>query len=159
MPPELSWPLAIAGAVFALAILVTGPWLPTLSALFATAWLVLSGLLGTVLLALWTLTTHYAGWENANLLVFNPLAFAMVAAAWQTRKRIACNGLVRILILMQIAAVLLSLLLHLLPGIAQQNRPWLLLAAPVWIAIGMRLWSPRYTASWGTRWRTPQSIS
>jgi hypothetical protein len=139
-PPDLNVPFAIAGAVLALAILATAPWLPALSALLATACVVLAGVLGTVLLALWTLTTHYAAWANANLLVFNPTAFAMVAAAWQTRKGIVHSRLARILLPAQLAAAILALALHLLPGVVQQNQPWLLLAVPVWLAIGIRIW-------------------
>jgi hypothetical protein len=153
--PDLDWPLAIAGVLVALAILATGLRLPTLSALLATACLVLAGIFGTVLLALWTLTTHYAAWTNANLLVFNPLAFGMVGAAWQTRKAVVYGRLARILIPVQIAAAVLAVLLHLLPGTVQQNQPWLLLAVPVWLAIGIRA----QMASCGTRCRTPQSIS
>jgi hypothetical protein len=153
--PHLNWPLAIAGVVTALAILLAGLWLPTLSAVLATACLVLAGTFGTVLLALWTLTTHYAAWTNANLLVFNPLAFAMVGAAWQTRKAMVYGRLVRVLIPVQLAAAVLAVLLHLLPGTVQQNQPWLLLALPVWLAIGIR----GQMASCGTRCRTPQSIS
>jgi Domain of unknown function (DUF4105) len=141
--PDLDWPLASAGVVVALAILVAGLWLPTLSAVLATTYVVLAGIFGTVLLALWTLTTHYAAWTNANLLVFNPLAFAMAGAAWQTRKGMVYARLARILIAVQVATALLAVLLHLLPGIVQQNQPWLLLAIPVWLAIGIRIWSRR----------------
>ena len=35
-----------------------------------------------------------------------------------------------------------SVLLHLLPGVVQQNQPWLLLALPCWIALA---WSLRRT--------------
>jgi Domain of unknown function (DUF4105) len=160
--PDLDLPLGIAGLVLALAMLATGSWLPTLHAALAAAYLVLAGVLGTALLALWTLTTHYAAWDNANLLVFNPFAFAMVGAAWRTRKgsddRNARNSRVaRILVAVQVGAVFLALLLHALPGVVQQNRPWLLCALPIWLAVGVRLWAQ--TASCGTRCRTPQSIS
>jgi hypothetical protein len=154
-PPPLDLPLGIAGLVFALAILVTRSWLPVLSASIAAAYLVLAGVLGTVLLALWTLTTHYAAWENANLLVFNPLAFAMVGPVWRNAHRGRIMG---ILLAIQLGAALLAVLLHLLPGVAQHNQPWLLFAIPVWLAIALRQ-GLVHTASCGTRWRTPQSIS
>jgi hypothetical protein len=73
--------------------------------------------------------------------VFNPLALAMAGAAWQTRKGMVYGRRARILIPVQLAAALLAVLLHLLPGTAQQNQPWLLLAIPVWLAIGIRIWS------------------
>jgi hypothetical protein len=122
-------------------MLASKPRLPTLSASLAVAYLLLAGVLGTVLLVLWTLTTHYAAWNNVNLLVFNPVAFAMVGAAWRTRKGIDGGRLVRTLVGIQVGAALLGVLLHLLPGVTQQNLPWLLFAIPVWFAIAAGLWA------------------
>ena len=140
-PPDLDLPLGIAGLALAVAMLASKPRLPTLSASLAVAYLLLAGVLGTVLLVLWTLTTHYAAWNNVNLLVFNPVAFAMVGAAWRTRKGIDGGRLVRTLVGIQVGAALLGVLLHLLPGVTQQNLPWLLFAIPVWFAIAAGLWA------------------
>jgi hypothetical protein len=143
-PPELNLPLGIAGVALAAVTLASRSRYPTLYGSVAVAFLIVAGFLGTILLALWTVTTHYAAWENANLLVFNPLAFAMVGAVWRSRKGIDGSRLTRTLVGIQVGAGLLGLLLHfrsLPPGIAQQNLPWLLFAIPVWLAIaaGLRL--------------------
>jgi len=106
-PPQLGVPLGIAGFAFATIMLTS----------------------------LWTLTTHRAAWENANLLVFNPLAFAMLGAAWRTRKPIGASPLARTLVAIQLCPVFLGWLLHWVPGLAQQNLPWLLFTTPVWLAI------------------------
>jgi len=138
-PPGLGLPLGIVGLALAAAMLASRSRLPTLAASLAVAYLLVAGVLGTVLLALWTLTTHYAAWNNANLLVFNPLAFAMVGGAWRTRNGSDVSRLARSLAGLQVGAVLLGVLLHALPGVTQQNLPWLLFAIPVWLAIAMGL--------------------
>jgi hypothetical protein len=138
--PALTLALGISGLALAILMLLFRALLPVVYASLAVAFLVLAGLLGTALLALWTLTTHHAAWQNANLLVFNPLAFAMVCAAWRSRDGINGSGLMRTLVGIQIGAGFIGLLLHVLPGIAQQNLPWLLFAIPVWLAIAVGLW-------------------
>jgi hypothetical protein len=140
LPPDLNVPLAIAGLALAIAMVASRPRLPMLYGSVAVAFLVLAGFLGTILLALWTLTTHHGAWRNANLLVFNPFAFAMVGAAWHSRGGLDGGHLGRTLVAIQVCAGVIALLLHLLPGTAQQNLPWLLFAIPVWLAIAVGIW-------------------
>jgi hypothetical protein len=139
LPPNLDIPLGIAGLAFAGLLLFTGLRAPILHASLAIVYLLLAGIVGTALLALWTVTTHHAAWRNENLLVFNPLAFAMVGAAWRTWKGIGASRFVRTLAGIQVAAALLGLLVRLLPGMTQQNLPWLLFAIPIWLAIAVGL--------------------
>ncbi len=134
-PPDLDVPLGLAGLALAFVMLASRRRLPTLHALLTTAYLVVVGLAGTMLLALWAFTMHHAAWENANLLLFNPLAFAMPATAWRTRHGTAGGQLARALAALQLGAVLLAALLHALPGTTQQNLPWLLFAIPAWAAL------------------------
>jgi hypothetical protein len=144
-PPDLELPLGGAGLALAGAILVSRSRLPVLHAFLKVAFLVLAGFLGTVLLALWTVTTHYAAWANANLLVFNPLAFAMVGAAWRSRDGIDGGRCMRAMVGIQVGAALIGLLLHLLPGVTQQDLPWLLFGIPVWLAIAIGVWGKLLT--------------
>jgi hypothetical protein len=139
LPPSLGMPLSIAGVALALAILGLRSGFPVAYACLSVAFLVAAGGLGTILLAFWTLTTHYAAWKNANLLVFNPLAFFMIGAAWRSRNTNSASRLLRTLVGIQVGAALIGLLIHLLPGISQQNLPWLLFATPVWVAIAVAL--------------------
>jgi len=140
LPPNLDLPLGLMGLALAAAIHISRSRLPILHATMEVTFLVLAGSLGTVLVALWTLTTHYAAWENANLLVFNPLAFAMVGAAWRSRHGIDVGRLPRTLVAIQLGAALMAVLLHFMSGNAQQNHPWLLLGIPVWLAIAAGIW-------------------
>jgi hypothetical protein len=139
LPPDLDVPLGIAGFTLAVTMLVSRRRAPTLCAALCVAYLVLAGIAGTVLLALWTLTMHRAAWGNANLLVFNPLAFALIGAAWRIRDGMRGGRLARILVAFQLGAAFLAVLLHFLGGTSQQNLPWLLFSVPVWLAITVRL--------------------
>jgi hypothetical protein len=143
MAPDLGLPLGAAGLVLAAALLLSKSRLPALYASLQVTFLVFAGIVGLVLLGFWTLTIHYAAWENANLLVFNPVAFALVGAAWRSRDGNDGGRLIRILVGLQVGGVLIAILLHFLPGSAQRNLPWLLFAIPVWLAIAAGLWRGR----------------
>jgi Domain of unknown function (DUF4105) len=141
LPPRLTVPLGVAGLALALAIVLARRRFPGISASLTIAFLVAAGCLGLLLLGLWTLTTHYAAWQNANLLLFSPLAFLMLAPAWRARHRAHGTQLLRTLVAIQIVAILVAVLIHLLPGIHQQNQPWLWFAIPVWLAVAAGAWS------------------
>jgi Domain of unknown function (DUF4105) len=137
MPPDLNLPLGIAGLTLAVTMLTSRRRLPVLYASLSVAYLVFAGIAGTLLLALWTLTMHRAAWENSNLLVFNPLAFVLLGAAWRTRKGMGGGRLARTLVAFQLGAAFLGVLLHWVGGMSQQNSQWLLFAIPVWLAIAV----------------------
>jgi hypothetical protein len=132
--PQLSLPLGLAGLAYAVMIVASRSRYPTISCSLSAGYLVVAGILGTVLLALWTLTMHHAAWGNANLLVFNPLAFVILVATWRGR---AATKLTRILVACQLAAALIGLGL-LLSDTGQRNLPWLMLGIPIWLAIAVR---------------------
>jgi hypothetical protein len=102
--------------------------------------LLLAGIVGLLMLALWTLTAHHSAWANANLLLFNPLAFALVRSLWGTKRQSpsllrAANSI----LLLQLIALLLAVLLHLMPSVVQQNQPWILFALPIWLVLAWTL--------------------
>jgi hypothetical protein len=138
-PPDLRLPLGTAGLVLAALLLATRRWWPLGHALLGTLYLFLAGLVGVVLLGLWTLTTHHSAWANANLLLFNPLAWLLLPTLWRTRRGFAASRFVDGVIVLQLLALLASLALHLLPGTVQQNQPWLLFALPCWLALAWSL--------------------
>lgn len=142
--PDLRGPLALAGATLAMLLVFARRRTPRLFALLGTLWLVLAGLAGVLMLGLWTLTTHHSAWANANLLLFNPLAFALVPAVWRAAHQRPARVWEDLLLIAQLLAGLAALALHLLPGTVQQNQPWLLLGLPVWLALA---WSLRTTSA------------
>jgi hypothetical protein len=137
--PDLRGPLAMAGLLFGALLLCCRRVWPTGLAVLGSLYLVLAGLVGLLLIGLWTLTTHYSAWANANLLLFNPFAWAMIAPLWRARHGRAVSRRVDALLLVQLFALLLALALHLLPGVVQQNQPWLLFALPTWLALAWSL--------------------
>ncbi len=138
-PPDLRLPLAIAGLFFAALIIATRRISAISYALLSSLYLTAAGLVGLVLLILWTLTTHHSAWANANLLFFNPFALLMLPAIWRARRGITPSRFIEVLLLLQLLAVLIAFSLHLLPGVVQQNQPWLLFAMPCWLAIASSL--------------------
>ncbi|MGO4703370.1 lipoprotein N-acyltransferase Lnb domain-containing protein [Dyella sp. 2RAB6] len=137
--PKLLLPLALAGLVFAALLIVAARRWPTGLALLGTLYLVAAGIVGLLLLVLWTLTTHHSAWANANLLLFNPLAFLLLPSLWRARRGLAASRLADRVILLQLIALAVALGLHVWPGTVQQNQPWLLFAIPCWLALSWSL--------------------
>lgn len=133
--PDLRLPLGLAGLVFAGCLVLARRFAPMVYALLGSLYLVLAGFVGVALLILWTLTTHHSAWANANLLLFNPLAVLLIAPLWRSRRGVAPSRRVDMLIALQLLAVLAAIALHLLPGVVQQNQPWLLFGLPCWLAL------------------------
>jgi opacity protein-like surface antigen len=141
--PDLRLPLAVAGLLFAILLLLAWRFWPLGYALLGTLYLVVAGLVGILLLVLWTLTSHHSAWANANLLFFNPLAFLLLPTLWRTRRGMAASRFIDTLLLLQLLALLIAAALHLLQGVVQQNQPWLLFALPCWLVLA---WSLRHNS-------------
>ncbi|TAL96271.1 MAG: DUF4105 domain-containing protein [Rhodanobacter sp.] len=138
-PPDLRLPLGVAGlALGALIVLCRRRW-PTGYLLLGASYLVAAGLVGLLLLGLWTLTSHHAAWANANLLLFNPLSFLLLPTLWRARRGLPASRFSDGVIVVQLLAVIAAVALHLLPGTVQQNQPWLLFALPCWLALAWSL--------------------
>ncbi|KZC39199.1 MULTISPECIES: lipoprotein N-acyltransferase Lnb domain-containing protein [Rhodanobacter] len=137
--PDLRLPLALAGLLLAGLLLLARRGWPAGYALLGTLYLLAAGAVGLLLLVLWTLTTHHSAWANANLLLFNPLAFVLLPTLWRARRGLAASRFIDGAIALQLLACMVAVLLHLLPGTAQQNQPWLLFALPCWLALAWSL--------------------
>jgi hypothetical protein len=137
--PDLRLPLAIAGLVLAVLLIVLQRVFPIGYALMASLYLLLAGIVGVALLILWLGTAHHSAWANANLLLFNPLAWLLFASVWRARRGAPASRLANAVIVVQLAAALIAIALHLLPGVVQQNQPWLLFALPCWLALAFTL--------------------
>lgn len=138
-PPDLRLPLGAAGLALGVLIVLCRRGWPTGYAVLGTIYLVAAGLVGLFLLGLWTLTSHHAAWANANLLLFNPLAFLLLPTLWRSRRGFAASRFIDGVIAAQLLAAVAAVALHLLPGTVQQNQPWLLFALPCWLALAWSL--------------------
>jgi len=145
--PDLRPPLALAGLALAALLLACRRYWPAGFAVLGTAYLLAAGLVGLLLLVLWTLTTHHSAWANANALLFSPLAFLLLRAPWRLRRGPPPSRLAQNAMLLQLLAALAAVLLHLLPGTVQQNQPWLMFALPCWLALAWSMRHPRMPAS------------
>lgn len=137
--PDTRLPMALAGLLLATLLLWSRRAWPTGFAVLGSLYLTSAGLVGLLLLALWTLTTHYAAWANANLLLFSPLALLLLPAPWRARRGFPATRSTDVLLVLQLLAVVAAVLLHLLPGVVQQNQPWILFALPCWLALAWGL--------------------
>ncbi|MGK7311779.1 MAG: lipoprotein N-acyltransferase Lnb domain-containing protein [Candidatus Longimicrobiales bacterium M2_2A_002] len=103
------------------------------------AWGLAAGLLGLILLGLWTLTDHEFAWRNENLLQTNPLALGLlvlVPLAVLTGRAVSAA---RTLALALLALSLLGLLIHPLPLTPQANLPIVALVLPIHLGLAYAL--------------------
>ncbi len=110
----------LGAVIFACSLLRTAPVATALAAI----WCIAAGTIGTLLLLLWTATAHVAAYQNANLLLLNPLwlILAGLVIARSQRARVLASALT--------AAAFAALLLWLLPNQQDTSRV-LALALPV----------------------------
>lgn len=142
LPPDLRWPLFIAGLILGMALAIAG-WLRARCAVARFA-LVIGGALfalfagatGLLMTILWAFTAHRSAWANQNLLLFDPLALLLIPGLLRLAR--ADNhagrfttGLAAILT----AFAAFALLSKLLPGFPQHNLPWILFALPLWLGL------------------------
>lgn len=140
--PDLRWPLALAGLSIAMGMLLAQRFWPMGFTLLGMVYVLAAGFVGLVLLVLWTLTAHHSAWANANLLLFNPLAWLLLPALWRARRGVRPSRFIDGVIAVQMLAGVIAVLLHLLPSVVQQNQPWLLFALPIWLVLAWRLRRP-----------------
>lgn len=114
--------------IAALILLTVATRAATAAYVFAFIWTTVAGLLGTVLLFLWTASAHVAAYQNANLLSLNPL-WLLLAVMAAVRSR-ASRGLALILT----GLAFLGVLLWLLPN-QQDTRRVLALVLPIHTAV------------------------
>ena len=140
-PPQL-WPLFLAiGLGLAALVLVLGKARRYLAArislsVFAGAFTLVFGLGGLVLAALWGLTEHWGTYRNQNLLLVNPV-YILLLPLWLTAVRRAWrpSGFARWLLRLIVAGATIAGLLHLVPGLAQDNLAWVALLLPLHLSL------------------------
>ena len=142
-PPDLRMPLLLGGLALGTALLLLGRARQRAAAraLFAlTAVLVhlVCGICGLILLALWTLTQHWAGWHNENLLLLSPLCLLLLpACATAFRPRWTPGAWALRIQLVILAGCVAALGLRLIPGCYQGNLQWIGLILPIHLALSL----------------------
>ncbi len=140
-PPDWRLPFLLIGLAFAGLLLLLnrlrGHFAARLGfALLASSYTLACAAGGLILLALWTLTQHRAGWHNENLLLLNPLSLLLLPMWLQSMRTQWWPGqwAYRLTWIITLPAAL-ALLLRLLPGCYQGNLHWILLLLPPHLAL------------------------
>ena len=114
-------------------------------ALFGSAWSLLCGVLGVILLLAWMATKHVFWASNENVLLLTPLSLALVflipAAILSGRRARAARMVGTVVALLGVVAALMAIV----PG-GQENRAIVALFLPVHLALGWALALPRPAA-------------
>jgi hypothetical protein len=151
-PPDLQWPLLIVGLVLGVAF-VASAWLCNQYeierwwfALVSTAYALLVGIAGALLLVIWFATAQRAGWANENLWLFNPIAWLLIPGLLRLRRPAATTQRFTFVLAAVLAALTcVGAILKLTPWAPQQNLPWICFALPAWLGlfVGLYLMRPR----------------
>lgn len=125
----------IAGLALATFALVGGRYAPRTTAAFAGAFWLACGLLGTGLILIWAFTAHVAIWGNENILLTNPLCFALLPGSWSMlRLRPVARWHEGVLLLVALSAGI-ALFLKFLPFRIERNGDWIALFLPIHVAL------------------------
>lgn len=149
-PPDLRWPLLIAGLILGVAFVAAAWlrnhydidrwWFAVVGALYA----LLAGFAGVLMLMLWFATAHRAAWANENLWLFNPLAWLLIPGLLRLRKPGATTTRFTLWAAVPLALLaVFALVSKLLPGFPQHNLPWILFGLPAWLGLLAGLWMMR----------------
>lgn len=137
--PRPWWPWLLAGLAVAAVLLLLARWRPRVLAAIAGAFWLAAGLVGLLMLFLWFGTEHRFAWGNENLLLFDPLALALLPGAWRCMAGRPPGAwfpwLLRVVTLAAAGALLLKWVLL----FSQVNQPWIALLLPVHLALWMSL--------------------
>ena len=143
--PLVWWRWLLAG----LAVALTWLWLdvraPRTSSGLALAFWLGCGVLGTVMLFLWSGTEHHFAWANRNLLLLSPLALALLPGAWRRLRGRAPGTLFRWITLAIAAGGILAMLLYWSERVPQANAHWVALLLPIHATWAWIAWRPALT--------------
>ncbi|HEX5755496.1 MAG TPA: DUF4105 domain-containing protein, partial [Arenimonas sp.] len=115
VPPRLAGRALLLGLAVAAAALLLGRRKPRVLAGFAALFWLGTGLAGIVLAFIWVYTAHVAGYGNENLLLFSPLALALLPGAWQQLRGREAPRYFRILLMILLGMSALAAFIKLLP--------------------------------------------
>lgn len=111
-------------------------------ALFGSAWSLLCGVLGVILILAWTATKHVFWAWNENLLLFTPISLLLVVLLPAAILSVRYERAARMIAALVAALGLIAFLLAVVPG-GQENRAIVALFLPVQLAFAWALALPR----------------
>ena len=147
--PRLTPELALIGILLAALVVVlrllmarsrSAAWA---LALLGSAWSLLCGLLGVILLLVWFATQHVFWALNENVLLLTPLSLALVPLIPMAVLRGRAERPARMIASLIVTLALVSFVLALIPG-GQESRAIVALIVPVHLALAWALSLPRH---------------
>ncbi|MGY0559113.1 lipoprotein N-acyltransferase Lnb domain-containing protein [Luteimonas sp. A277] len=145
LPPEPAeaprhwWPWLLAGLIVAGAITWTGARTPARLAAAALPFWMVCTLIGVLIAFIWFGTEHRFGWNNYNILLFNPLCLLLLPGAWRVIRGRAPGRLFGWVLAAIAASGVLALFLNWMPVLPQRNMPWICLLLPIHAALWLTL--------------------
>lgn len=129
-----------ASTILILSIL-PGKWFWRSGMTLIVLWWSISTLASGLMLYLWFFTDHVAAYANQNLLQFSPLAIVTLIAwiVYTQKPTIAGKRVVGALLGLMVLLGLVGLIGHLSGLLIQQNLPFIALALPINVAVGLTL--------------------
>jgi len=154
--PRLIWRLLIVGIV--LAALVAGIRVMAVSrrgavwglAVVTSAWSLLCGLIGVILVLAWSATRHVFWAWNENLFLASPLSLLLVVLLPMTLLRGRAAGATRVVAGAVLGLAIAGLLFALVPG-GQENRAIVALFLPVHLVVAWTVLRPAFAPPRATR--------
>ncbi len=141
-PPEFGVWALVAGVGIAALLTWLGSlatsrrdWTRFVASVVIGLWSLAAGLLGVVLVLLWTVTDHVFAYNNENLLIFNPLWLLLVVLAPIFLISGRAYAATRAVALTIAALAVIALVMHLVDLSAQTNRPIIGLGLPAALAL------------------------
>ena len=148
-PPSQIWVALSFGVVLSTAMLLALRSGRALALLALSSLAAMAILVGSGLLALWFVTDHVAAWQNANLLLFNPvLALGVGAGAWlavRHGKPPGASALTMYSIQLWWISALIGWVILQLKNYPQSQNAWLAIMLPLLIASAYGLKRSRKT--------------
>jgi hypothetical protein len=124
-------PWLVAGIILGVAAAASGWRRPRATALAATVFWAMAGLLGALMLYIWAGTAHVFGWSNHNLLLLSPLAWLLVPGGLRMLRRRAPGAVFHWGLVAMVALAVVALFASWLSGDGQAHGRWIALLLPL----------------------------
>lgn len=138
-PPRWRWRFFALAIALTLGFAALHRRLPRTAAVLVGSWWALLGVIGLGLSGLWAFSAHRALFGNENLLLFNPLALALLPLAAAIWRQQPPSARMRHWLTAIAALAALAMFLKFLPFRVQSNGDWIALVLPAQAMLALAL--------------------